>query len=91
MWKHLDEAYKQEVEHQRERDEDSKESFRKLIADTIDMGAGDAETALRWLWGQADYMDDDDFRWGNNLPWKWNFKKELGYAESKTYERHRPF
>lgn len=46
--------------------------FDRLVQDVIAMGAGNKETAIRWLkQADSDFQDEDFFRWEYGLPWKY--------------------
>ena len=70
-----------EFAYQQEAQEEAKVKFEKQIAELIDMGAGDRETAIRWItqsyneYDQA-YIDFDPsfMRYELNLPGNYNWK-----------------
>ena len=59
------------IEEDKIREAECIEEFEKLIADTIDMGAGDRETAIRWLKDGDDWFENDEsyFEYTFGLPY----------------------
>lgn len=54
MLDHLDEVCAENDAEEKRREDAAVIAFEQRIQDTIDMGAGDRETALRWIVGAAD-------------------------------------
>jgi hypothetical protein len=59
------------IEEDRIREAECVAEFEKLIADTISMGAGDRETAIRWLRSSDEWAENDDnyFEYTYGLPY----------------------
>ena len=57
MWDSLLESHRIEMDHEKAREQKSIVEFDKLIQKTISLGAGDRETAIRWI---SQSVGDDD-------------------------------
>lgn len=56
------------IEDERAREKEAVAEFEQLVADTINMGAGDRETAIRWLKSSDEWYENDEsyfeYSWG---------------------------
>jgi hypothetical protein len=59
MWDSLCVDLEQEIERERAAEAAALEQFEQLIADTIQFGAADAETAIRWILEGEDFTGFD--------------------------------
>ena len=59
------------IEEDKIREERCIKEFEKSVADIIDMGAGDRETAIRWLKGEDEWYINDEsyFEYSYGLPY----------------------
>ena len=59
------------IAEEREREAEAIVEFEKLVADTIAMGAGDRETAIRWLKSGDEWNEYDEgyFEYSYGLPY----------------------
>jgi glutathione S-transferase len=59
MWDNLLVELEREIERERAAEEAALEQFEQLIADTVQFGAADAETAIRWILEGEDFTGVD--------------------------------
>jgi hypothetical protein len=59
MWDNLCVDLEREIERERAAESAALEQFEQLIADTIQFGAADAETAIRWILEGEDFTGVD--------------------------------
>jgi hypothetical protein len=59
MWDSLCVDLEREIERERAAESAALEQFEQLIADTIQFGAADAETAIRWILEGEDFTGFD--------------------------------
>lgn len=56
------------IEDERAHEKEAVAEFEQLVADTINMGAGDRETAIRWLKSSDEWYENDEsyfeYSWG---------------------------
>ena len=67
------------IEEDRAREAEAVIEFEKLIADTIELGAADRETAIRWLKANDEYNEYDEgyFEYTYGLPYGYLKNPEL--------------
>lgn len=69
-WDYLCNAADRAIMAERANEWCAMERFESLVASTIESGAGDRETAVRWLFEAADVGNDGDFFcWHHGLPY----------------------
>jgi len=67
---HLSKKVEEQMEQEETREKEDVEKFKKLIQDTIELGAGDEETALRWLTEEErifSIMDTEQYVWSQGI------------------------
>ena len=67
---HLSKKVEEQMEREETREKEDIERFKKLVKDTIELGAGDEETALRWLTSEEDMlskMDTEQYVWSEGI------------------------
>jgi hypothetical protein len=69
------------IEEDRIRENECIEEFEKLISETISMGAGDRETAIRWLKSSDEWYENDEsyFEYTHGLPYGYLSGKKIGF------------
>jgi hypothetical protein len=80
MWDNLLEELEREIERERAAEEAALEQFEQLIADTIQFGAADAETAIRWILEGEDFTGFDLAYGADYVAW------HFGMSYSNPYQ-----
>ena len=62
------------IDEDRAREAAAAVKFEARIAELIEHGAGDRETALRWLRDSVDAYGDDDLRWSFGLHYNYSLQ-----------------
>ena len=82
----ISEAVGQRIEEDRKAEEAAVERFEQLLTDTMAMGAGDRETALRWIRDADEWNSDPgymEFEYG--LPYGWLLDNFPSMVQGKRY------
>lgn len=75
-WDSLIESMEASVKEEKEQEERDIAKFEASVTATIEAGAGDRKTALRWLFEAADCFGDwEHFEWQNGLPYRYLTKE----------------
>lgn len=71
-WDNLIEACNRAIQEEQEQEERAIERFEVLVTQTISSGAGDRETAIRWIMDASSAARDNDWDylcWEHGLPY----------------------
>lgn len=76
-WDDLIDQLNHSIEQERQAHVRATERFEQLVAKTMEHGAGDRETALRWIMAASDCRGDWDYLcWQHGLPYGFFNKRE---------------
>jgi hypothetical protein len=81
-YKHLSAIAEENFKEEEKREAQALVEFEKLLQDTIDLGAGDRETAMRWLIEGSGEYDLGYFFWEHGL----SYEIQLDWA--KKYKKY---
>lgn len=78
IWDNLLVTLKEEVEREKQEQALAVESYKKLIKETIAMGATNVEQAIDWLMqSEGAEKDESYFKYLMNLPYEYNLREVL--------------